>query len=104
MRVRWHSGRRDAGAIIDAKAGLIVTNNHLIAGAGRIVVTLKDKYAYEATPVGSDPGIDLALLKIEAGNLVALPLGNPDKLEVGDYIVAIENPFGLGQTAFLVLQ
>jgi len=88
-----------SGVIIDAKTGLIVTNYHLIAGAGRIVVTLKDKHAYEATLVGSDPGIDLALLRVGAGNLVALPLGDSDKLEVGDYIVAIGNPFGLGQTA-----
>jgi serine protease Do/serine protease DegQ len=88
-----------SGVIIDAKTGLIVTNHHLIVGAGRIVVTLKDRHAYEATLVGSDPGIDLALLRIGAGNLVALPLGDSDKLEVGDYIVAIGNPFGLGQTA-----
>ena len=88
-----------SGVIIDAKAGLIVTNHHLIAGAERIVVTLKDKRAFEATLMGSDPGIDLALLKIGADHLVALPLGNSDELEVGDYVVAIGNPFGLGQTA-----
>ena len=88
-----------SGVIIDAKTGLIVTNHHLIAGAERIVVTLKDKRAFEATLMGSDSGIDLALLKIGADHLVALPLGNSDQLEVGDYVVAIGNPFGLGQTA-----
>lgn len=87
-----------SGVIIDAGKGLIMTNSHLVRGAGRIVVTLKDRRAFDAVVVGTDPGIDIAVLKIGAHDLAELPLGNSDRLRVGDYIVAVGNPFGLGQT------
>jgi S1-C subfamily serine protease len=61
-------------------------------------VTLKDNRKFDATLIGSDPDTDVALLKIEARDLTAVPLGDPDLLEVGDYVLAIGNPFGLGQT------
>jgi serine protease DegQ len=86
-----------SGVIVDAKAGYILTNHHVIAHADRIVVTLKDDRKFDATLVGSDPDTDVALLKIAAQNLTALPLGDADRLEVGDYVLAIGNPFGLGQ-------
>jgi serine protease DegQ len=86
-----------SGVIVDAKAGYILTNHHVIARADRIVVTLKDNRKFDATLVGSDPDTDIALLKITAQNLTALPIGDADRLEVGDYVLAIGNPFGLGQ-------
>jgi Do/DeqQ family serine protease len=86
-----------SGVIVDAKAGYVLTNHHVIAHADRIVVTLKDDRKFDATLVGSDPDTDIALLKIAAKNLTALPLGDADRLEVGDYVLAIGNPFGLGQ-------
>jgi Do/DeqQ family serine protease len=75
-----------------------MTNSHLIQDADRIVVTLKDKRAYDASLIGMDTGTDIALLRIHANHLTELHLGDSDKLRVGDYIVAIGNPFGLGQT------
>jgi len=86
-----------SGVIVDAKAGYVLTNHHVIAHADRIVVTLKDDRKFDATLVGSDPDTDIALLKIAAQHLTALPLGDADHLEVGDYVLAIGNPFGLGQ-------
>jgi serine protease DegQ len=86
-----------SGVIVDAKAGYVLTNHHVIAHANRIVVTLKDNRKFDATLVGSDPDTDIALLKIAARNLTALPIGDADRLEVGDFVLAIGNPFGLGQ-------
>ncbi len=86
-----------SGVIVDAKAGYVLTNHHVIAHADRIVVTLKDDRKVDATLVGSDPDTDIALLKIAAPNLAALPIGDADRLEVGDHVLAIGNPFGLGQ-------
>ena len=86
-----------SGVIVDAKAGYVLTNHHVIAHADRIVVTLKDNRKLDATLVGSDPDTDIAVLKIAAHNLTALPLGDADRLEVGDFVLAIGNPFGLGQ-------
>ncbi len=86
-----------SGVIVDAKAGYVLTNHHVIEHADRIVVTLKDNRKFDATLVGSDPDTDIALLKIAAENLTALPLGDADRLEVGDFVLAIGNPFGLGQ-------
>jgi serine protease DegQ len=87
-----------SGVIIDAQAGYVVTNHHVVAEADEIVVTLTDRRRFDAMLVGSDPGTDVALLKIEADNLHAIPLRDSDDLEVGDFVVAIGNPFGLGQT------
>jgi Do/DeqQ family serine protease len=87
-----------SGVIVDAAKGYILTNNHVVKGATDITVTLKDQRSLKAKLVGADPGTDIALLKVEAKNLTALPLGDSDRLRVGDYVVAIGNPFGLGQT------
>ena len=87
-----------SGVIVDAARGLVLTNHHVVARADAVTVTLKDKRSFEAEVVGSDPGTDVALLKIEADGLAALPIGDSDALEVGDFVIAIGNPFGLGQT------
>ena len=89
-----------SGVIIDSD-GLVVTNHHVVNGAEEIVVTLRDRREFQATLVGSDPGTDVALLRIEAEDLAQLPPGDSDSLEVGDFVVAIGNPFGLGQTVTL---
>ena len=87
-----------SGVIVDAENGYLLTNQHVIDEAERITVALSDRREFEAEVVGADPETDVALLKIEADALTALPLGNSDELEIGDYVVAIGNPFGLGQT------
>jgi Do/DeqQ family serine protease len=87
-----------SGVIFDAKKGLVLTNNHVIHKADEITVSLTDGRSFQAELVGSDPATDIALIKIPAEALIALPLANSDKLRVGDCVVAIGNPFGLGQT------
>lgn len=87
-----------SGVIFNAKEGLVLTNNHVIHKADEITVSLTDGRSFQAELVGSDPATDIALIKIPAEALTALPLANSDKLRVGDFVVAIGNPFGLGQT------
>jgi Do/DeqQ family serine protease len=87
-----------SGVVIDARRGYVVTNHHVIEAAEEIVVTLKDRRKLAAELVGSDPGTDIALLKVAPEGLTALALGDSEALEVGDFVVAIGNPFGLGQT------
>jgi len=87
-----------SGVIIDSGKGYILTNQHVIEGADEITVTLRDQRQFSAEVVGSDPEVDLALLRIEASDLVALPVANSDEVRVGDFVVAIGSPFGLGQT------
>jgi serine protease Do len=87
-----------SGFLIDAD-GYILTNNHVIENAGMIMVKLADEKEYEAKVVGRDPRTDLALIKINArGDLPVAPLGDSDSLQVGEWVIAIGNPFGLGQT------
>ncbi|PKH55506.1 serine endoprotease DegQ [Shewanella sp. Choline-02u-19] len=87
-----------SGVIIDAEEGYIVTNNHVIEGADEILIGLSDGREVEAKLIGTDTESDIALLKIEAKNLTALKRADSDELQVGDFAVAIGNPFGLGQT------
>lgn len=87
-----------SGVIFDADEGYVLTNHHVVENGERIVVTLKDRRQFDAELIGSDPGTDIALLKIDADDLSALDLGDSDRLQVGDYVLAIGNPFGLGQT------
>ena len=87
-----------AGVIIDAKEGHVVTNHHVIDDADEIVVTLQDRREFVAELIGSDPDTDIALLKIDAPDLEALPLGDSDALAVGDFVIAIGNPFDFGHT------
>ncbi len=87
-----------SGVIIDADAGYIVTNHHVIDGADEIAVTLHDGQQLEAKIVGSDPEADVAILKVEHKKLTSIPFADSSKIRVGDFAVAIGNPFGLGQT------
>jgi serine protease Do/serine protease DegQ len=87
-----------SGVIIDAKAGYIVTNNHVIEQADEILITLKDGRQIEAKKIGSDADSDIALLQIDASNLTEIAISDSDKLRVGDFAIAIGSPFGLGQT------
>ncbi|WP_235015461.1 DegQ family serine endoprotease [Oceanicoccus sp. KOV_DT_Chl] len=88
-----------SGVITDAKNGTVVTNHHVINGADEIHVGLQDGRSYQAELIGSDPDVDIAVLKLkEFGELKALPMAKPDKLRVGDFVIAIGNPFGLGQS------
>ncbi|MBZ9612226.1 Do family serine endopeptidase [Rheinheimera maricola] len=87
-----------SGVVIDASKGYIVTNNHVIQDANDIEVRLKDGRTFKAKKLGADPESDIALLQIEAKNLVQIPLANSDKIRVGDFAIAIGNPFGLEQT------
>lgn len=87
-----------SGVIVDAEQGLVVTNHHVIENAEEIHVTLTDGREFDATLVGKDPEADIAVVRISAKNLLALPWADSDALRVGDFVVAIGNPFGLGQT------
>jgi serine protease DegQ len=87
-----------SGVIVDAKKGYVLTNYHVIARADEISVGLKDGRTLEATLIGTDPDTDLAVIQIPAEDLTALELADSDKLQVGDFVVAVGNPFGLGQT------
>ncbi|MCL9781494.1 Do family serine endopeptidase [Vibrio sp. S4M6] len=88
-----------SGVIIDAKKGYVVTNYHVINGAKKIKVRLRDGREYDAELIGGDQMSDIALLKLEkAKNLTQITVADSDKLRVGDFAVAIGNPFGLGQT------
>jgi len=87
-----------SGVIINKNKGYIITNNHVIAKAKDIKVKLQDGREFKATLVGSDPASDIAVIKIKAKKLKSLKFANSDKLRVGDFVVAIGNPFGIGQT------
>lgn len=87
-----------SGVIIDAVAGHIVTNHHVVEGADEISITLHDGRQLEAKIIGSDPEADVAILQVENDNLTSIPFADSSKLRVGDFAVAIGNPFGLGQT------
>jgi Do/DeqQ family serine protease len=87
-----------SGVIIDAEKGYVVTNNHVVDNADDITVKLTDGREFKAKKLGSDDQSDIALLKIDPDALIAMPLSDSDELRVGDFVVAIGNPFGLNQT------
>ncbi|MFV8770149.1 trypsin-like peptidase domain-containing protein, partial [Yersinia enterocolitica] len=88
-----------SGVIIDAAKGYVVTNNHVVDNATKINVKLSDGRSYEAKVIGKDPRTDIALLQLkDAKNLTAIKIADSDQLRVGDYTVAIGNPYGLGET------
>jgi Do/DeqQ family serine protease len=87
-----------SGVIVDAKNGYIITNHHVVENASEITITLLDNRTFSAKVIGSDEGADVAVLQAKQPNLTAMPLGDSAKLEVGDYVVAIGNPFGLQHT------
>jgi S1-C subfamily serine protease len=77
----------------------VITNNHVVDRADKILITLKDHRQLDAKLVATDPQTDVAVLKVEGDHLTSLPLGDSKRLQVGDYVVAIGNPFGVGQAA-----
>jgi serine protease DegQ len=87
-----------SGVIVDAELGHVLTNHHLVKSAAAIYVVLQDSRRLSATFIGSDPGTDIAVLQIAADGLTALEFGDSDGLRVGDFVIAIGNPFGIGQT------
>ncbi len=87
-----------SGVVVDAEKGYVLTNYHVIARADEIAVGLKDGRSLAAKLIGIDPDTDLAVIQIPAENLTALLLADSDELQVGDFVVAVGNPFGLGQT------
>lgn len=84
--------------VILSKDGYIVTNNHVVDGAAQVNVVLNDKRQFKAQIVGTDPTTDLALLKVDADDLPTLPIGNSDNLKVGEWVLAVGNPFNLTST------
>jgi len=87
-----------SGVIVDAARGFVITNHHVIRNAEQVLVTLKDRRQLPAKLVGTDPGTDIAVLQIESKGLSAIRIGDSDTLQVGDYVIAVGNPFGIGQT------
>lgn len=84
--------------VILSSDGYIVTNNHVIQGASKIEVVLNDKRTYHGTVVGTDPSTDIALIKIDEENLPYIPMGNSDEIQVGEWVLAVGNPFNLTST------
>ncbi|MCH9757344.1 MAG: Do family serine endopeptidase [Gammaproteobacteria bacterium] len=84
-----------SGVIVDPEHGIILTNDHVIRNASLVTITLNDGRRLKAKVIGSDSATDVAVLKIDAKNLKSLPIGDSDKTEVGDFVMAIGNPFGL---------
>lgn len=87
-----------SGVIVDAARGYILTNHHVVEGADEIQVSLIDGEILDAVVVGSDAATDIALLKVESDGLVEMPIGDSEVMRVGDFVLAIGNPFGLGHT------
>lgn len=87
-----------SGVIVNAAKGYVLTNHHVVRNADQISVTLQDRRRFDAKLIGSDEGTDIALLKIDAKRLTDIEFGDSGSVEVGDFVIAIGNPFGLGQT------
>ncbi|MCK5189017.1 MAG: DegQ family serine endoprotease [Methylococcales bacterium] len=98
QRQRQQKNSLGSGVIIDSKKGYVLTNHHVIDKADNIIVTLNDGRQLKANIVGKDAKADVAVIQIQADNLTELPIANSNELRVGDFVVAIGNPFGLGQT------
>lgn len=95
---RYRSLTAVGSGVIISPDGYIVTNNHVVQDADKITVTLNDKRVYKATIVGTDPGTDLAVIRIDEKNLSALQFGNSDEVKVGEWVLAVGNPFNLTST------
>jgi len=94
-----HAHASGSGVVLDAREGLIITNNHVIEHADEITVKLSDGRELPGKLMGGDADTDIAVVKVPAENLASLPVGDASKLEVGDFVLAIGNPFQIGQTA-----
>ncbi|QRR04023.1 Do family serine endopeptidase [Dyadobacter sandarakinus] len=97
-RGRGEKAKASGSGVIINPDGYIVTNNHVIQGAESLEVTLFDKHTYKAKVIGSDPNTDIALIKIDAKNLPALAFGNSENVEVGQWVLAVGNPYNLTST------
>ena len=91
-------GGAGSGVIVDAENGYILTNHHVVGEADEIQVSLIDGRTLDAEIVGSDAGTDIALIKVEADNLTEMPIGDSEDVRVGDFVIAIGNPYGLSHT------
>jgi len=98
---RGHRGSGQGSGVIVSPDGYILTNNHVIDGAREVAVTLPDKREFQGKIVGTDPKTDLAVVKIEGQNLPTVMWGDASKLQVGEYVLAVGNPFGLNSTVTL---
>jgi len=87
-----------SGVIVDAENGYILTNHHVVEGADKIQISLQDDTTLDAEIIGSDAATDIAVIKVDPEHLTDLPIGDSDDVEVGDFVIAIGNPFGLGHT------
>jgi serine protease Do/serine protease DegQ len=87
-----------SGVIVDAERGYILTNHHVVGDADTIQISLIDGKVLDAEIVGSDPATDIAVIKVDAEGLTEMPIGNSESARVGDFVIAIGNPFGLGHT------
>jgi Do/DeqQ family serine protease len=87
-----------SGVIVDAAQGYVLTNAHVVENGTDIEVTTKDNHRFKARLIGRDPDTDIAVLQIPTSGLTAVPIGDSERLQVGDFVLAIGNPFGLGQT------
>ena len=87
-----------SGVIVDARRGLVMTNAHVVRGADDVTITLTDRRELDAEIMGTDPDTDIAILKVDARGLTELEFADSEDTLVGDYVIAIGNPFGLGQT------
>ena len=87
-----------SGVIVDAEGGYILTNHHVVASADEIQISLQDGEVLDAEMVGSDPATDIAVIRVEANGLTEMPIGDSEAVKVGDFVIAIGNPFGLGHT------
>lgn len=87
-----------SGVIVDAARGYILTNHHVVGDADTIQISLMDGSVHDAEIVGSDPAFDIAVIKVDAEGLTEMPIGDSARVRVGDFVIAIGNPFGLGHT------
>jgi serine protease Do len=92
------NGWKGGSGVVVTEDGFIITNNHVVSEATQVTVSLADKREFEAKVIGTDPKTDVAILKIDGKDLPLIPLGNSDAARVGDIVLAIGNPFGIGQT------
>jgi serine protease Do len=98
---RGHRGGGQGSGVIVSPDGYVLTNNHVIDGAREVTVTLPDKREFQGKIVGTDPKTDLAVVKIDGENLPSVAWGDASKLQVGEYVLAVGNPFGLNSTVTL---
>ena len=97
-QVRTPKQEATGSGVLISSDGYIVTNNHVVNGADELTVTLEDNREFNARIIGTDPTTDLALIKIDGKNLPTLPIGDSDKIRVGEWVIAVGNPFGLNNT------